>query len=235
LPAYFLGMFKLYPDRPRGALLRMLADAAAVLWTFSWITAGYLTYKTVVALEVIAGGLTTTGQTFNSWIAAFKNAAPRGIPGISDLLLREADALQRYSGDPLLSAGATVHDDINRLGVVLGLLVALPPILLVALGYGLWRWHDAREMGAAIAFVRAAQLTGRVEEARAVLAYRAVATLSFRQLMRASRDPVGDLAEHRYEGLAAAMLDRAGLDAYRLPAPERPRLQPAAPQVSEEG
>src|SRR5919199_4065734 len=183
-------MFKLYPDRPMGALGRMIADAGAVLWTCFWITAGYLTFKAVLALEVISDGITRTGQTFNSWIAAFKSVAPRGIPAVSDFLQREADALQRYSGDPLLAAGATVHDEIYRLGLVLGILVALPPILIVALGYGIWRWRDAREMGSAMAFIRAAQLTGRVEEARAVLAYRAVATLSFRQLMRASRDPV---------------------------------------------
>jgi hypothetical protein len=81
-----------------------------------------------------------------------------------------------------------------------------------------------RETGAALAFVRIASITGRAEQARAVLAYRAVSTLSFRQLMSASADPVGDIAERRYERLADAMLKRAGLDPSRLAPPELPEL-----------
>jgi hypothetical protein len=81
-----------------------------------------------------------------------------------------------------------------------------------------------RETGAALAFVRIASMTGRADAARAVLAYRAVSTLSFRQLMSASSDPVGDLVEHRYERLASAMLKRAGLDPTRLAPAELPEL-----------
>src|SRR5258708_33208284 len=81
-----------------------------------------------------------------------------------------------------------------------------------------------RETGAALAFVRIASITGRAEQARAVLAYRAVSTLSFRQLMSASADPVGDIPERRYERLADAMLKRARLDPSRVAPPERPEL-----------
>jgi len=96
----------------------------------------------------------------------------------------------------------------------------------VLVPYTGWRWRDMRETGAALAFVRIAAMTGRADAARAVLAYRAVSTLSFRALMRASADPVGDLVEHRYERLATAMLKRAGLDPARLPPPELPELPP---------
>jgi len=81
-----------------------------------------------------------------------------------------------------------------------------------------------REIGSALAFVRIASITGRADQARAVLAYRAVSTLSFRQLMSASADPVGDIAERRYERLAAAMMKRAGLDPGRLTPPGLPEL-----------
>jgi hypothetical protein len=109
---------------------------------------------------------------------------------------------------------------------VLALLVALPPILLVLVPYGAWRWRDMREIGAALAFVRIASMTGRADQARAVLAYRAVSMLSFRQLMSASADPVGDIAEHRYDRLANAMLKRAGLDPARLAPADLPELPP---------
>jgi hypothetical protein len=178
----------------------------------------------VLGLQVIADGITSTGKTFNDWIASFRHAVPGGIPYLTQFLLDTANTLQKYSGDSLVSTGGQIHDAIFRLAIVLALLVAVPPILLVLLAYGTWRWRDMREIGAALAFVRIASLTGRADQARAVLAFRAITTLSFRQLMSASADPVGDLTERRYERLASAMLKRAGLDPARLAPTSLPEL-----------
>jgi hypothetical protein len=218
------GMIKLYPDRRFPALVRVFFDAITILWTIAWAVLGWLIYQTVMGLEVIADGITNTGATFNSWIESFRNAVPGGIPLLTDFLLNMADTLRKYSGDSLVTAGHQVHDAIIQLAITLALLVALPPILLVLFPYGAWRWRDMREIGAALAFVRIASMTGRADQARAVLAYRAVSTLSFRQLMSASADPVGDIAEHRYDRLADAMLKRAGLDPARLAPPALPEL-----------
>jgi hypothetical protein len=141
---------------------------------------------------------------------------------ISNFLQAQAGQLQHHTGDPLIQLSQTVRQDIYDLAVALALLIAVPPILYLLLTYGPWRWRDAREMGSALAFVRAAQSSGRVEQAKAVLAYRALANLSFTQLMRASRDPVGDLSNRDYDRLAAAMMDRAGLDPWRLAPPPDP-------------
>lgn len=219
-------MIKIYPDRRWLAFLRVLADTIVVAWTVVWAYLGWLIFQTILGLEVIADGITSTGATFNQWIASFRHAVPGGIPLLTQFLLNVADTLQKYSGNPLVSAGHQIHDAIFHAAVVLALLVALPPILLVLLPYTGWRWRDMRETGAALAFVRIASLTGRADAARAVLAYRAVTTLSFRHLMKASADPVGDLVEHRYERLADAMLKRAGLDPTRLAPPELPELPP---------
>jgi hypothetical protein len=222
-------MLKLYPDRPLAALARVFGDLLTTAWIVFWVLAGMAVYNTVMALEGIADAIMGTGRTFNSWIAAFRAATPRGIPGLSTWLLNEANALQRASGDPLIALGQHVHNDIFQVAVLLGLLVAVPPIVIVGVAYGSWRYRDMREMGAAMQFVRIAYLTGRADQARAVLAYRAISSLSFRQLMRASSDPVGDLAHRRYERLAAAMLERAGIDPFRLPPDDM--LQLEAPQV----
>jgi hypothetical protein len=219
-------MIKPYPDRVVPALLRVLADLVTIGWTIAWAFLGWLIYQTVLGLEVIANGITSTGATFNGWIASFRGAVPGGIPFLTQFLLNTADALRKYSGDPLVSAGHQVHDAIMQMAIVLALLVAVPPILLVLVPYGAWRWRDMREIGSALAFVRTASMTGRAEQARAVLAYRALSTLSFRQLMAASADPVGDIAERRYDRLANAMLKRAGLDPTRLAPHELPELPP---------
>jgi hypothetical protein len=217
-------MIKPYPDRTWPAFLRVVGDLSAVLWSLGWAWLGWLIYQTVMGLEAIADGITSTGQTFNNWIDSFRHAVPGGIPYLTKFLLDTADALQHFSGDNLISAGHNIHDAIFRLAIALALFICVPPILLVLLPYGTWRWRDMREIGAALAFVRIASVTGRAEQARAVLAMRAVTMLSFRQLMSASADPVGDLAEHRYERLANAMLKRAGLDPTRLAPPNLPEL-----------
>ncbi|HXN90968.1 MAG TPA: hypothetical protein VN906_05735 [Candidatus Sulfotelmatobacter sp.] len=219
-------MLKLYPDRRWPAFLRVFADTIVFFWSVAWAYLGFLIYQTIMGLEVIADGIKNTGMTFNQWIAAFRKAVPGGIPILTKFLQDTADTLKHYSGDPLISTGTNIHDAIFKTAIVLGLLVALPPILLVLLPYTGWRWRDMRETGAALAFVRIAAMTGRADAARAVLAYRAVSTLSFRQLMRASPDPVGDLVEHKYEKLANAMLLRAGIDPTRLPPPDLPELPP---------
>ena len=219
-------MLKIYPDRRWPAFLRVVADTTVVVWTVAWAYLGFLIYQTVMGLEVIADGIKNTGMTFNEWIAAFRKAVPGGIPILTKFLQDTADTLRHYSGDPLVAAGQNIHDAIIKVAIVLALLVALPPILLVLAPYAGWRWRDMRETGAALAFIRIASMTGRADAARAVLAYRAVSSLSFRQLMRASPDPVGDLAEHRYERLATAMMKRAGLDPTRLAPPDLPELPP---------
>ena len=219
-------MIKPYPDRTWPAFLRVLGDLLTIAWTAAWAWLGWLIYQTVLGLEVIADGIISTGTTFDGWIESFRSAIPGGIPAVTDFLMNIADQLRKYSGDPMISAGHQVHDAIIQVAVLLALLVAVPPILLVLVPYGAWRWRDMREIGAALAFVRIASITGRADQARAVLAFRAVSTLSFRQLMSASADPVGDIAERRYDRLANAMLKRAGLDESRLAPSDLPELPP---------
>src|SRR2546428_3136425 len=183
-------------------MLRVLADVVTTGWTVAWAVLGWLIYKTILGLEVIADGLVSTGNTFNGWIMQFRNAFPGGIPGVTQFLINIADALRRYSGEPLVSAGHQVHDAIIQVAIVLALLVALPPILLVLLPYGAWRWRDMRDTGAALAFVRIASMTGRAGGARAGRAVPAGAAAALRQVMWATPDPGGRHPERPFERLA---------------------------------
>lgn len=231
-------MLKLYPDHVPARLPRIAGDMLAAAWTVLWVAAGLGVYSTVMALQVIGDGLTSTGRTFDSWLEAFKSASPRGIPFLSQFLQAQATNLQRAGGDQLIAAGGQAHTSIHNLALALGVLTAAPPILIVAGAYAIWRWRDAREMGSALAFVRSAERSGRLEQARALLAYRAVSNLSFTRLMKVSGDPVGDLAAHRYDALAAEMLKQAGLESFRLQARGRPELKgsdPRAASVGDEG
>jgi hypothetical protein len=209
-------VLKFYPDHVPARLPRILGDMLITFWVVVWAVAGYAVYQVVEGLQAVANGITGTGQTLDAWIQSFRNAVPRGIPGLSSFLTGVADGLQHNSGDQLITFGAQARDTINHMALAFGLITALPPILIVGASYLFWRWRDAREMGAALAFVQAAERSGRLYQAKAVLAYRAVAQLRFTELMKASQDPIGDLAGHHYDGLAAAMLKRAGLESFRL-------------------
>jgi hypothetical protein len=216
----------LYPHRLLGLSGRLFGDLVVLLWTAAWVFAGWQVYRVVMALQVVADGISGTGHTFNRWIAAFRSATPRGVPGLSGALSNLAGTLQRSAGDPLVHNGMEAQQRIEQLAVVLGVVTAFAPILVVLFHYGRWRWSDVRERSAAAAFVRAAERSGRVEEAKAVLAHRAVSTLPFRRLMKVSANPIADLAAQRYDMLAAALLRRSGV------APLPPARAPGTPVTS---
>jgi hypothetical protein len=221
-------VLKFYPDHVPARVPRLAGDMLIALWGVAWAAAGWAVYRTVEGLQSVSDGISGTGRTLDSWIQAFRGVVPSGIPGISSFFGSFANTLQRDSGDQLIALGGQVRGDVDTLALVLSLITALPPMVIVCGAYLLWRWRDAREMGAALLFVRTAERTGRIEEARALLAYRAMAQLSFGQLMKASPDPVGDVMARRYDGLAAAMLKRAGLESFRLYDPGTRRLEPPA-------
>src|SRR2546428_9508536 len=173
-------MLKPYPDSPWPAFLRVLADTVVFFWTVVWAYLGWLIYQTVMGLQAIADGMTNTGATFNKWIAAFRQVIPNDVPLLTKFLQDMANALQHYSGDQLVSAGHNIHDAIIRVAITLALLVALPPILLVLLPYGGWRWGGMRETGAAPPFVRVGAVTRRAGAAPALVSERGVVTLQLR-------------------------------------------------------
>jgi hypothetical protein len=209
-------VLKFYPDRPGSRFALLLLDLAVVIWGAAWLAAGMAVYRLVTGLWVVSDAIGGTGRTFNSWIGEFRNAVPHNIPLIGGYLTSTANALQKHTGDPLIQTGAQAHDTIQQVAMGLAVLTAAPPILIVGGLYVVRRWRQAREMGSALAFVRAAERSGTLEQARALLAFRAVATLPFSRLMRASRDPVADLSGGRHEDLAAEMLRSAGLESFRL-------------------
>jgi hypothetical protein len=209
-------MLMLYADQPARRFRTAAGDAAVLLWTAAWITAGVVVDRLALSLQRLSDGLTEAGRNLDQLIESFRSAAPSGLPVVGQFFQQLATSLERVSGRQLIAWGTQAHDDIARFGLALALFVALPPILLVAGRHVRRRWADARELGSAAEFLAAARARGHAETATAVLAQRAVVTLSFRELMRASRDPAGDLEAGRHRELSAALLDSIGLRSDRL-------------------
>lgn len=220
-----MGAVKLYPDSWAGRLGRLALDLLTAAWVLAWALAGWTLYRLVMAVEVVADGISGTGNTLNHWLDTFQHSVPKGVPLISEAFQGLAANLQRDGGEPLIQLGTRAHHGIEQLAIALGVSIALSPILGALLSYGPWRWRDMREMAAVEQFLAAAYRNRRMSGARAVLAHRAVATLSFRQLMKISSDPAGDLAAGRYDALAGAMARRVGVGRRKLGLPAK---QPSA-------
>ena len=208
-------MVKFYPDPGWQRTRRIVADLLVLGWSAVWIYAGVEIYRLVISLQGLADGITGTGQRIDGIISAFRQSVPGDVPIVSSFLNQLGTALERSSGGPLIALGTAAHGDVARLALVMALTVSAPALILVSGRYLVRRWRDTRELGAARAFVDAAVTGGAVPAVTALLAYRAVATLSFTQLMRVSRDPVADLLNGRHDRLAAAQLAHLGLSPKR--------------------
>jgi hypothetical protein len=238
---------KLYPDDRAPMVRRLALDLAVLAWTGLGVWLGFLVHDQILKLRAIGTAIGDTGRTLNGWISDFSSAVPgQGAPiigsALGDYVDRLEKALHAHSGDLLVSRGNQLNDLIASLALYVSITAAAVVVLAVVVPYSLRRVGGAREMGAGRAFVESARAGGRVREAEALLAFRALATLPFARIMRVSRNPVGDLAEGDHTALAGAMLASMGLQARRLYGPgdsdglaeagaSRPRLAagPAAP------
>ena len=107
----------------------------------------------------------------------------------------------------MAALGQQGEDKVHRLALFLGALVFALPTLLVLLVLVPPRLRQIRQLGAA----SAALVDTSDPERRRLLAMRAAFGLPYGTLVGYTRDPLGDLADGRYDLLVAAALDDAGI------------------------
>ena len=196
---------RVYPDTAddRG---RAVAKDALVLLTL--IVLAWLALKVhdaVDQLAVLGTGVRDSGEAVQSGFGAAADAAG-GLPvvgGDVEDALRDAGS---GTGGEVAQAGSDGEQKVHDLANLLGLLFfAIPAsILLIATLPG--RIRQFRELNAT---ERLLDITS--DERRRLVAMRAAFSLPARDLARHTKDPLGDLAEGRYDPLIAAAYDEAGL------------------------
>ena len=199
-------------------------DALVILWTIAWVVLGVTVGLFVERLGAVGEGLEDAGRAIVR--------SGDSVDGLSDVpLVGEgfatlADEI-RGLGRDTAGRGRSIEDDIDGLALLVGAGLALGPTIPVLVLWVPPRVSRERERRALTRSLRAGDGL-----AMAYLANRAVATRGFRELQRASADPVGDLATGRYEALAKLELDHlalrstprlAGLFAARSKAPSARR------------
>jgi hypothetical protein len=196
---------RLYPDTPddRGRAVSRDALVLLTLLVLAWLA--LKVHNAVDDLAVLGTGVRESGEVVQSGFEKAGEAAS-GIPVVGGDV---ADALRDAgsgTGGEVAQAGSDGEERVHELADLLGLLFfAIPAsILLVTTLPG--RIRQVRELNAT---ERLLDVTS--EDRRRLVAMRAAFSLPARELARHTKDPLGDLAEGRYDPLIEAAYDEAGL------------------------
>jgi hypothetical protein len=196
---------RIYPDQPGRRIDLMARDLAVVLALVLFALIALEVHDAVDKLAVLGDGVETAGKGVSSGFESAADAVD-GTPLIGDELGNALRGAGEESGGEVEDLGrggaGAAHDLANLLGF---LFFALPAALLL-----LWalppRIRQVRRLNAA------AKAVGELSpERRRLLAMRAAFGMPYGELLRFTKDPLGDLEAGRYDALVAAELEQAGL------------------------
>jgi hypothetical protein len=171
-----------YATTPGRLLAQLTSDAVVVLWTFVWVLVGLAVHSAVSSIAAVGrqlnDGATGVSDNLNS-----AGDSTDDVPLIGEALSKPLRAASRAALD-IAGAGHSLDSTATWLAVVLGLAVAAPPILFVALPWLVLRIRFFRRKWTALAL--AATPAGEQ-----LLALRALANRPLAKLAAVSIDPVG--------------------------------------------
>jgi hypothetical protein len=203
---------RLYADLPARRLGQLTADACVAVWVVAWVVIGSGVHHVVLGLAAPGRGLEDAGNGLGDNLTSAAQAAG-DVPVVGDGLRGPIDGAAGAAG-ALARAGQAQQDAVGQLALVLGIVVALAPILLA-----LAVWLPRR-----VRFARRASAAQHLVDSAADLdlfALRAMATQPMHVLARISDDPAGEWRRgvpdtvHR---LAELELRACGLRAPEVPA-----------------
>ena len=171
-----------YATTPGRLLAQLTSDAVVVLWTIVWVLVGLAVHSAVSSIAAVGrqlnDGATGVSDNLNS-----AGDSTDDVPLIGEALSKPLRAASRAALD-IAGAGHSLDSTATWLAVVLGLAVAAPPILFVALPWLVLRIRFFRRKWTALAL--AATPAGEQ-----LLALRALANRPLAKLAAVSIDPVG--------------------------------------------
>lgn len=202
---------KLFADTPVRRTVQVLADLLFVAWLVLWAWIGTAVHDGTMEL---AGPARQTDSAASSMADQLRDAGGRlgEAPLVGDELAVPFDKAASAS-DGIAAAGRDTVEAVERLALLLGLSVALIPILVVAVIHLPIRWRFVREATAGARFIDA-------QEDLDLFALRALANQPMRVLAKVSDDPAGAWRARDPDvvrRLAALELADVGLRPTKLP------------------
>ena len=196
---------RFYPQVPSQRAATLVSDllVLGLLLLFAWLA--LKVHGAVDDLAVLGRGVHDAGAAVEGGFdraAAAVEEAPVVGGELADGL-REAG---EGTGGEVADVGREGEDAVHAAANVLGLVTFLVPALLVLAHSLPRRVGQVRRLTAATRVL--AQVGGERER---LLAMRAAFSLPYGRLLHYTPDPLGDLAEGRYDALVTAALEDAGL------------------------
>lgn len=202
-------MFNFWSELPGARTREMVADVATWVWVAFWAVVG-LKIHDVIAQFAEAGRVLQAGGTniqgAGASLGAAFNDVPLVGPGIDDL----ATGAFGTAGDPFIYVGRELESVFILIARLLALLVVGVMVVPWLSRYVPWRAARLATVRSAHKAIRRSNGMSKGAMERA-LATRALARLSYSELLEHTSDPFGDFAEGRYDRLAKAELESVGL------------------------
>jgi hypothetical protein len=199
---------RLYPDMPGRRAAVITRDALVVMLLVLFGLVGLVVHGAVESIAVLGTGVREAGSSVRDGFEAAADAVD-GVPVVGDDLGGALRGAGEGTGGNVEDLGRSGEDAVRDLATILGLTTfALPSLVLLTL-YLPSRLELARRLTAADRVL----LADLSPERRRLIAMRAAFSLPYAQLLAYTRDPLGDLAEERYDALVAAALEDVGLRA----------------------
>jgi hypothetical protein len=197
---------RLYPELPGPRNRALIADIASIILLVIFAWAGLKVHDAVDRLAVLGEGVEASGGAISG---GFESAAEAvdGAPVVGDDLAESLRTAGEGSGGEVEELGRSGEDGAHDLANLLGFVTFALPALLVLTRWLPGRIDQIRRLRAASSVLG----ERATEERRRLLAMRAAFSLPYGQLLRYTRDPLGDLEGGRYDALVAAALEDAGL------------------------
>ena len=197
---------RLYSEVPEQRRKQIASDIVVVLLIVFFVWVGKFVHDAVGSLSVLATGVKEAGLTVEGGFQSVADAVS-GVPVVGESIGDAIAGAGDGTGGNLAELGQAGEDAVNRVATILGVVTALLPILVLLAVVVPRRVRALRRMssGAAVA------IDLHEPERRRLLAMRAAFGLPYDQLLRYTRDPLGDLAAGRHDALVAAALADVGL------------------------
>lgn len=180
-------------------------DVALAVWCIGWLWMAWAVSDDVRGLTHLARTVQSVGNATVETGQAVESLG--SLPLVGGDVREAGEAIQRAGADAVRSATAS-RKSVGRTSALLGFSIALIPTLPLLLLYVPQRLYAVREQREIARAVRG----GGDAALERLLAFRAVVHLPVRDLRTIAADPIADIQEGRHRALAAAELQRLGID-----------------------
>lgn len=194
---------------PLGGARRRIVAAALAFWTVLWLVVGAVTGTQIRNLTQVSDSLAESGEALDTAGTALEALGRLPVVGEQPRRLgREV----RSTAEEVRAAAASSRETVRWVSVLVGVALAVIPVVPVVGVYVVLRVSDRRQRRAVARALEQFPPDPQLEE---FLAHRALQHLDYDVLRQVSHDPWADLRSGAHRRLANAELTRLGLASRR--------------------